>query len=174
MSTATAGIPVLPPGAADVGVLLDDGEGDAGALQLDRRVEAAEPAADDDHVERLEPLRRRRGLPVEPASPRVDGELLDPELHVLVGELEGARQAEAGRQPVLVADRDLAGTAIAVGLQELGALPAEQLRVVGIAGQRGRRVVDVQARSRHLVVAGELVQQPAQRLRGRRGRPRPR
>ena len=65
----TSGIPVLEPRTADVGVLLDDGEGDAGALQLDRGVEAAQPAADDDDVERFEPVLRRRRLPLKARGP---------------------------------------------------------------------------------------------------------
>jgi hypothetical protein len=50
---------VLPPGAADAGVLLDDGEGDAGLLQPDAGQQSRLPAADDHHREGA----RRRASP---------------------------------------------------------------------------------------------------------------
>src|SRR4051812_32414013 len=44
---ARAGITVLPPGAADLFVLLKDREGDAAALECDRGAQAREAGADD-------------------------------------------------------------------------------------------------------------------------------
>src|SRR5581483_6384273 len=45
---AAAGIAVLQPGAADLLVLVENGEGDARPLQLDAGAQPGEPAADDD------------------------------------------------------------------------------------------------------------------------------
>jgi hypothetical protein len=50
---AAAGIGVLQPGSADVAVLLDDREGDAGLPQLDAGTETGEASADDDDAEVL-------------------------------------------------------------------------------------------------------------------------
>ena len=101
-------------------------------------------------------------VPLEPAGPGIQGELFEVEAHVLVGELEVVRQAQARRKALLGADRDLASSPVAVGLQELGALAPQERRVVVATRRRGPRADDADARSRHLVVAGELVQQPAQ------------
>ena len=49
---AGAGIAVFPPGAADAGVLLDDGEGEAGLAQLQGGVQPAHASADHRHGER--------------------------------------------------------------------------------------------------------------------------
>ena len=47
---ANAGIGILVPGAANLVVLLDDGEGDAGFLELDAHADAREARADQQNV----------------------------------------------------------------------------------------------------------------------------
>ena len=50
---AGARVAVVPPGAADGGVLLEIDERDAGLLQVDRRAQARHAGADDEHLEAL-------------------------------------------------------------------------------------------------------------------------
>src|SRR3712207_9135733 len=63
-----AGVPVLEPGAADVGVLLQHLERDAELLQADRGAQAAEAGADHDHLEVPRRQLRRAAVPADGAG----------------------------------------------------------------------------------------------------------
>ena len=162
---AGAGVAVLPPGAADAGVLFEDGEREAGLLQLDGGVQAAHAGADHRHGEFLQP--RGIGLfpPVQRADRRVERQLVDVVLEVLALQRLAEHQGQAGGKPVAGADVDAAGAAVAVGFEELDGLAAEQ-RDVGFGCGRGDVEVAGQhhlhAGSRHFRIAGELVEQAAQ------------
>ena len=94
------GVGVLEPGAADIGVLVEDGVRDARLLEPNRRAEAAEAGADDADVEFVESARGGRVLPDE--SPRVvsvEIRFFDHELHVLgLDLLPGAEVHDAVQQ----------------------------------------------------------------------------
>ncbi|CAB4908075.1 unannotated protein [freshwater metagenome] len=163
------GISVFEPGTADIGVLLDDREGDAASLQLDRGVETAQPATDDDDLECLEPFLWRRRLPMKAARPRVQRQFFEVETHVLVGELKRARKPKARRKAFLVADRDLCCSRVAVGLQELGRLALKQGDVLAADNSASGEAGSVETSAGHLFVAGQLEHQPAEHQRVRVG-----
>ncbi len=87
---------------------------------------------------------------------------------VLAGQIPAQHQAQADRQALARADPDDARAAVAVGLQEVGGLGAEQ-RDIRLAGRRnglGEAGLHVpQAGLRHLGIAGELVDEAAQHHR---------
>ena len=85
-----AGVDVVEPGAADVGVLLEDGEVDAGLAEAVGGDDARHAGADDGHREG--PV--RRDLVVAPAGRPVVG-LVEGEL--LVDQLEELRVAPRHR-----------------------------------------------------------------------------
>ena len=85
---AGTGVAVLPPRAADGGVLLDHGERDAGALEVDRRADPGDAGADDEH---LEPVGHVDRFDVRHV---VQADLGADHLAVLAGDLLAHRHAE--------------------------------------------------------------------------------
>ena len=169
---AAAGVGVLQPGAAHVGVLLEHGVGDARLLQAMRRQDSRHTGADHRHVEAGAPLRRHLaeeagGAGVAAGQPEFGHQELDVVLP------ERPADEETGHLMHLFAGRRRrrAQPAVAVGgddFQGAGAhllllrpaephlrvapdharsnLPSEQLEVAGEMGQRRQQRGDVGVR----------------------------
>ncbi len=162
---AGAGIAVLPPGAADAGVLLDHGDREPGPAQLQGGVEPAHPGADDRDGEVVQPCRIRRLAPAQRPRRWVDRQLLEVVLQVLALQRAAHHEPQADREALARADADDAGAAVAVGFQELGAFAPQQRHVRfarrrGHVGKAGLHRPD--AGSSHLGITGELVDEAAQ------------
>ncbi len=182
---AAAGVGVLEPGAADVGVLLEDRMRDARLLQADRRVDPGHAGTDDGHVEGLLALARdvverrrrvgilavQRELLLQELDVVAVHRLADDEVDHLLDRLAGRRRREralavapfAERLEGVLADLLLmrlgdAGLRVAEEVRARADLAAEQLQITGEVYQRAHQRRDVRLLERvpeRLVVGGE-------------------
>src|SRR5437870_3400887 len=74
---------------------------------------------DDRHREALQPVLRRWSLPLEASHPRIEGELLETELELLLVDLLAEGEAQALRQSLLGADAEQAGARDAIVVEEV-------------------------------------------------------
>ena len=156
------GVPVLVPGTADLRVLLDHHERDAGALQLHRDVQTRDAGAD--HRD-LEAVALVWGLVLPPAnapSPAIERRLLQPDVELLLGDLMTSGEREARAKACSWAELDPAGAAVAVLLEERRGLGPQRVSVrlvrhvapgPELRGRPGLHVDDVS-------IARQLVEQP--------------
>jgi hypothetical protein len=89
------GIAILEPRPADSVVLLEHGEVEARLLELHGRVEAVETCADDDDL-KLCDLLERAVRPFHPPRHLLEGELLQPDVELLLGYRHTDRQLHCG------------------------------------------------------------------------------
>ena len=160
-----AGIGVLLPGAADVVVLLEDREVDAGLLQAVGGDDPAHPGADDGDVER--PVRGQLvSAPLRGAQVvAVQCQLLDEHLHVLVHRHAAGEELDDRLQVGIVVDRRRA--VVAEPAEHLGGQVTDRLLLLrgeaGLLRVGEQQRVDAQLGAQQRQVAGDVRQRGQQR-----------